>query len=615
MKQVFVAALVLALVGCGAGSSGAHGRRVIVLGVDAMDPAFLERHWDALPNLRSLRDAGGLTRLQTTMPPQSPVAWSTFITGTDPEQHGVFDFVQRDAATGAILSSLGETIEPAHHLEIGPYALPLAKSHVRIFRRGRPFWELLAEHDIPVTVIHMPTNYPPVKQGEALAGMGTPDLEGTYGTFTYYTDDPLTSAGAVPGGRIVTVQPDGNRVILPVEGPVNTLRRDRRATQLELVADIDPDAQAMRGQIGDQPFILKQGEWSPWIHVRFTLMPGLAHMAGMFRLYAKQLHPSIQIYRSPINIDPAAPALEISFPSAFARQLDARIGPYYTQGIPEDTSALRQGALSLDEYLAQTRLIAADDDRLLDDALAHFREGFLFFYFSEIDQDSHVLWNKYEEKLLTTYQFVDRAIGRVLAQAQGASVMVMSDHGFAAFDRSVNLNTWLAREGLLHLTGGKVDWTKTKVYALGLNAVYINLVGREKNGIVRPGEERDALMADLRRGLRELRDPATGDRMIDNVTVVGPTSSTFAPDLIVGYAPGYRASWETALGEAPEGIVRSNTDAWIGDHCINADAVPGVLLSKRAPRVIRPRLKDLTVTILKEFGVAPDVAMSGTPVY
>jgi hypothetical protein len=360
----------------------------------------------------------------------------------------------------------------------------------------------------------------------------------------------------------------------------------------------------MLGRIGDQQFILRQGEWSPWIRVRFDLLPGVSRMAGMFRLYARELSPSIRIYLSPLNIDPADPALPVSAPADFARQVSRRIGPYYTQGIPEDTSALRQGALTLDDFLAQSRLIGADDQALLEDTLANFHEGFLFFYFSEIDQDSHMLWGKHNAHLLETYQYVDRQVGRVLAQAAGATVIVMSDHGFAAFDRSVNLNTWLAGEGLQH-----------KAYALGLNALYINLAGREKNGIVQPGAERDQLARDLIDRLREFRDPATGQRVIENVSRVGPSSSPFAPDLIVGYAPGYRASWETALGESPSGIVEPNTDAWIGDHCIAAEAVPGVLLSGRPPRVAAPRLKDLTVTILKEFNIAPDRAMSGAPVY
>jgi predicted AlkP superfamily phosphohydrolase/phosphomutase len=603
---------------CSHRASQAHGKAVIVLGVDGMDPNFVERHWSALPNLRRLRDLGGLTRLATTTPPQSPVAWATFITGTDPAEHGIFDFVHRDPSTMQPVSSMAETIEPAHQLAIGPYLLPLSKARVRSFRSGRAFWEILAEHGVPVTMIRMPTNYPPVERaGRALAGMGTPDLEGTFGTFTYYTDDPSEPGGAVPGGRIVPVAVVGHRVALPIDGPANSLRRDHRPVRLEMVADVEPDAPAARFKIGQQQFILKQGEWSQWIRVRFPLLGRLAGVAGMFRLYARELHPGIRIYRSPLNVDPADPALPISAPESYGRELARRIGPFYTQGIEEDTAALRQGVLDLDQYLEQSRLVAEEHTALLRDSLDRFREGLLFFYFSTIDRDSHMLWGQHETELLRTYETVDQDIGRVLDRAGDATVIVMSDHGFAAFNRGVNLNTWLWREGFLARGGPStsIDWKRTRAYAMGLNALYLNLTGREEHGIVAAGAERDRTLGELARRLREFRDPETGELAIADVRAVGKSASEFAPDLIVGYAPGYRASWETALGDVPADAIRINTDAWIGDHCIAAAAVPGVLLGNRRPRISDPQLKDLTVTILKEFGVAPDAAMSGRAIY
>jgi hypothetical protein len=92
-------------------------------------------------------------------------------------------------------------------------------------------------------------------------------------------------------------------------------------------------------------------------------------------------------------------------------------------------------------------------------------------------------------------------------------------------------------------------------------------------------------------------------------------NNRFAPDLIIGYAPGYRASWETALGAVPPDVFTKNDDAWIGDHCIAADAVPGILVGNRKLTVKDPQLKDLTVTILKEFGVLPTQEMKGRAIY
>ena len=115
-------------------------KKLIVLGIDGMDPGFLERHWESLPNLDRLRREGDFKRLGTTIPPQSPVAWSTFITGLDPGGHGIFDFVHRDPATMAPISSMGETVESKHTLPIGPYSLPLSSGKVLSFRQGKAFW-------------------------------------------------------------------------------------------------------------------------------------------------------------------------------------------------------------------------------------------------------------------------------------------------------------------------------------------------------------------------------------------------------------------------------------------------------------------------------------------
>jgi predicted AlkP superfamily phosphohydrolase/phosphomutase len=434
----------------------------------------------------------------------------------------------------------------------------------------------------------------------------------------------MESTRDVAGGRIVAVKAIDHRVALPVEGPANTLRRDHQAASLELIADIDPNNAVARFQIGEQQFILRQGEWSGWVRIRFPLIRGLAGAAGMFRVYARRLQPGIQIYISPLNIDPFDPALPISNPAEYSRDLAARIGPFYTQGIEEDTSAMRQGALDLTEYLEQSRLVAREHRMLLQDCLRSFREGLLFFYLSEIDQNSHMLWGRHNEELLRTYQSVDEAVGSVIDQAGGATIIVMSDHGFATFDRAVNLNTWLRREGYLNLdntqnvTRGEsfahVDWTRTQAYAMGLNGLYLNLAGRERIGIV-PASARDTLRTELSRRLLDFRDSENGRTVIADMSETAHTTSSFAPDLIVGYAAGYRASWETALGFVPPEVIETNTDAWIGDHCISAAAVPGVLLGNRAPRISNPRLKDLTVTILNEFGVPPAEGMNGRPVY
>lgn len=555
-------------------------KRVIVLGVDGMDPAFVERHWDALPNLRALRDSGYFGRLRTTNPPQSPVAWSTFITGLDPDEHGIYDFVERDPVTRAPFSSMAETEGPKFVLPLGPYLLPLSGGQVQTLRKGKAFWQTLTEHGVPVSVQRMPINYPPEKVGVALSGMGTPDLLGTLGTFTFFTDEPAEMAREVSGGRIVKTQVSNGRAELLLEGPGNPLRKDHAPTSAAMTVDVN----LAQIRLGNQVVPIKEGEWSDWLTAEFTFIPHISSIRGMVRVFAKQLQPALEIYVSPINLDPADSALPISYPKNFSVKAENELGPYSTLGIPEDTSALRQEVLSLPEFRQQAELAFTEETKLLSYSLRQFKGGFLFFYFSSVDQNSHVLWGKHEDELLKVYREIDECVGMVRRREPNATLMILSDHGFTTFDRAVNLNTWLKQNGFAH-----------EAYAIGLNGLY----AKQKEPL------RSRLLAWI--------DADNGRRVIESLEETHPSAANkeIAPDLLVGYAAGYRASWQTGLGEAPPTLIDDNNDAWIGDHCVDPKLVPGVLFSSEKIAPKSPRLQDVTAAVLKRFGVEPMSRYSG----
>jgi hypothetical protein len=465
----------------------------------------------------------------------------------------------------------------------------------------------------------MPVNFPPVHcHCQELSGMGTPDLEGTFGTFSFFTDDPFVASGEVAGGRIVRVRLADSDAVLPLPGPANSLRKDRAQTKIEIVIHVDAATRAARFDLPDERIILKQGEWSDWLRVSFPMLPGVsAH--GIVRIYAKELSPRLQIYVSPVNIDPSHPDLPISVPSGYSRELSQAIGPFYTQGIAEDTAALRRGVFELPEYLEQSRKVTEEQLVLLRYGIRHFERGVFFQHLLGIDQNSHMLWAKHEPELLETYQRIDEAIGWVRTQVPAATLIVMSDHGFAAFYRAFHLNTWLYREGFLSLndptaTGpdelfAHVDWSKTQAYALGLNGLYLNVRGRERQGIVEPGGAAERLLDVISRRLLAYRDPQSGQQAISDMysprQLFHGEALALAPDLIVGYSPGYRCSWQSALGAVPAETIEENRDAWIGDHCIAPRHVPGVLLANRRLRLAHPQLADVPAKILQEFGVQP----------
>jgi predicted AlkP superfamily phosphohydrolase/phosphomutase len=577
LRFAFLTIIVL-LAACGR----RNNRKLIVIGVDGMDPAFVERHWSDLPHLDRLRREGSFSRLGTTTPPQSPVAWSTFITGLDPAEHGIFDFVHRDPATHEPYLSTDRLIEPRFKIPLGPYELPLSRARVESLRRGKAFWQTLSERKVPVTIVRMPVNYPPLPYGEELSGMETPDLRGTQGTFSFFTDDSEEMNRGGPGSLIRKVEVNDGHVDLTLEGPPNSLRKDDAYATVSLGVDIDPLQPYARIRAGKRFIIVRQGEWSEWIPVDFSLIPGVISARGMVRVFAKQLHPGFALYFSPVNIDPEKPALPISVPSSLARDLGASLprGRFATLGIPEDTAALRQGVFDLPQFLSQTQLVLNEERGLLDAALSRYSDGFLFFYFSSVDQNSHILWGKHEPELLRVYKAVDASIGDALRREPGVPFMVMSDHGFSTFDTAVDLNTWLLRQGFLEVdANGKIDWLRTRAYAMGLNAVYVT--GANRN--------------DLRRRLLDFH-PA-----IESVTEIHPSKAnrSVAPDFVVGYAPGYRASWQTGLGEVSGEVLAPNQDAWIADHCIDAREVPGVLFATQG---IADRARALHASTLKDLG-------------
>jgi predicted AlkP superfamily phosphohydrolase/phosphomutase len=568
-------------------------KSLIVLGIDGMDPGFVESHWSSLPALARLKQTGRFVRLATTVPPQSPVAWSSFITGTNPDRHGIFDFVHRDPKTLQPFSSDSETEEPRWQVPFGPYLLPLSSARIKSLRRGKAFWERLAERNVPVMVMRMPANYPPIPVGKTLSGMGTPDLQGTLGTFSFFTNAVDETTHEVPGGRIIKVQVENGRTVLTFPGPPNTIRRDHRSTSTSITVDIDSEHNAARVLSGERVAVLNQGEWSDWLPADFTLLEHVASVHGMFRVYLKAVRPDFELYVSPVNMDPAAPALPVVHPADWGKVIARDIGPFFTLGIPEDTAALRSRVFDLHEFREQAGLVLKDEQALLHHSLGEFQHGLLFFYFSAVDQNSHVLWKRHEEELLTVYRAMDAAVTEIQEKKPNVPLIVLSDHGFSSFERAVNLNTWLGHRGFLTTkfqTGEKndltsIDWTSTEAYALGLNGLYLNMRGREAHGTVQWGEARRALLANLREQLLAWRDAANGKPVISAVYQTHPAAQNteVAPDLIVGYSPGYRASWQTGLGGVPSDELEDNTDAWIADHCIDPTYVPGVLFTSQVP--------------------------------
>jgi len=631
---------------------------VVVLGFDGMDPVLCERMMDAgqLPNLDRMRKLGGYRPLGTTIPPQSPVAWASFITGANPGVHGIFDFIHRDPTRQCSpFYAAAETVVGKEGWDVGEYRVPLTfwpfehqPTQTLLRRGGTPFWDYLDEAGVPTWIYDIPANYPPSTSHHGhvccLAGMGVPDLLGGYGTYQHFSEDTFrvkTEGGGIRKPLIFK----NDAATGTLTGPSNTVLKDPKSVEVKFQIFRHPGKPTARIELQGQSVVLKEGEWSEWHKVDFALeMPSFlpdSHVSGIVRFYLQEVRPNFRLYVTPVNIDPSDPGEQkITEPQEFITEISDELGLFYTAGFQEDHKALSNKVFVDEEYHKQVDHVLLERYNMLGYALKQHEDGLLFFYFSSTDLQAHMFWwdsdekhplrtpeeaRKYHGVIVDLYRQMDQVVGDVWERyGDGATILVMSDHGFCNFRRQFNLNTWLRDNGyvqpgncksLLNPRRGRlVDWNTTKAYGLGLNGLYVNLVGRERDGIVGP-TKREALLDEIAEKLLAVRDPENGRPVIAHVyrrdeVYCGPLAST-APDLIIGYHRGYRASWATTLGDITDEIISDNDSAWSADHCIAADQVPGVIFSNKPILRDQPSLVDMAPTVLELFGVRTPSTMEG----
>ncbi len=409
-----------------------------------------------------------------------------------------------------------------------------------------------------------------------------------------------------------------------------------------------------------------------------------------------------RVFVPPINIDPLdpPPQIPISAPPQFAAELQHEIGhPYETLGWACITNPLKDfedSKLPEQSFMDDLQTTEALREELLMAGLQRAGEWDVYFQvFSTPDRAGHMLFREFDaahpkhdaalaetsvhafgrtfplkDAIPQVYMNADRIVGRVLdAIGSGALppdtlLLVVSDHGFSSFRRQVNLNNALHELGYLvfretddtgaPLSGvesildapgsvrdmlGYVDWTRTRAYSLGLGEVFVNLAGREPQGIVKPGEY-DALVEAIRADLLALKDPQDGAAVVTSVSrrdvlyngpwwkegtalrkvyrkMVEVEHDGFA-DLFLGYAPFYRVAWANSLGGLDGATITDNDNHWSGDHVsVDPSHVPGILLANR--RMARPAeagLMDVGPTILERYGLDPSpphTEMDGHP--
>jgi len=617
--------------------------RVVVVGLDGMDFHITQEMLTKgeLPNLKRLAENGTFSPLQTTTPPISPVAWSSFITGTNPGKHNIFDFLTRDPKSYLPDLASAKVEQKNKTLKIGKYAIPLGKPLIRILRKSRPFWSVLSDNGIFSTIIRVPITFPPDQfYGLQLSAMGVPDLRGTQGSFTYFTDDPGLYQ-KYTGGEVQKVTPVDGGFEGSLAGPPNPI--SQKGEELVLPFRFTIEADGGNFSIGGTEVRLEPGKYSEWLKLPFKAGPGVT-LQGIARFYLISTKPHFKLYVTPLNIDPEKPAMPISHPSVYADYLAKKIGPYSTLGLAEDTWALNEGLVSHEMFEIQADDIFNERKKMLFHSLEQSRKGAVVCVFDTTDRVQHMFFRflragdtaspedqKRGRKIADTYKKMDTMIGELLERiSERDALVILSDHGFESFDRQVNLNNWLLENGYLVVKedsttandeeNREVDWSKTKAYAMGLNGLFLNILDRESQGCIAAGAEAQALKDELIKRLTHLTDPGRDENPITEVfdsakQYQGPYTSN-APDLIIGYNRGFRSSWNAVLGQLDKTVFEDNVKNWSGDHCIHPKWVPGVLFSNRklanqSASSRKPGIWDVPTTILHWFGIDRPAYMDG----
>ncbi len=599
-------------------------KKVVIIGIDAFDPKVMDKLMGEgrLPNFKRLGETGSYSRLETTMPPETPVAWSAAATGSNPGKYGLYDFISRNPETYTPQLNLA-------HEKQGPFGTQYESS-----LKGVPFWRITSDAGISTTVIRWPVTFPPEKvKGRMLSGLGVVDIKGFLNSYRFYTTESI-SPESEGSDKVVKVSKEGNMIRTKLSGPV--VRKGSDLVDVEVPMDIEVNKDSATITIDNAKYPVKTKGWSGWIRVKFKA-GFMRDVYGVFKVYLLSTEPDFNMYATSVQIDPENPVVDMSYPKDYAKELAGKIGLFYTLGMPEDTKAVTEGRIGKQVFLEQINQIEEEREKMFWHEFGRFNEGVLAFGFDSSDRLQHMFWtNKVlsnaspdfsvPQEIEDYYVKKDSFLGKVMDRVDNDTVLIIfSDHGFNSFERAVSINTWLVENGYMVIAqepdeshSGElfeyVDWSKTKAYSLGFTSLYINMRGREGEGIV--GEkDKEALVSEIINKLENLTDKKTGKKAIAHAyaakDIYKGEYMESSPDIVIGFEQGYRMSWQNAVGGLAPEVFMDNKEEWAGDHLIDRQYVPGILFTNFKVSKENPALADLAPTVLSFLGIKPPEAMDG----
>jgi predicted AlkP superfamily phosphohydrolase/phosphomutase len=437
LKLVGLVAASLLLPACG-GAEKQSDTRVVVFGVDGLDPEMLQERIDRgmMPNFKKLVEGGAnFQSLQTSWPPQSPVAWSNFISGTNPGKHGLYDFIHVNRETYGIGSSMVESDPVGMEMTLFGFDIPLTGGDVRSSRKAPAFWQSMSAQGVPVFVHRMPASYPLVESDAVVyPDMGTPDLTGAASGVSYlWTEDPAKSSKTTDSTRMEKVKlnrrrPELWKLSTKMFGPddtavnVSDLKAEQKeaeeagnntranqiaveikkqqqvTTPVTFMIDNPTGVPQLAVEIEGAYAVAGLGEWSNWVKIEFGMLGGLIPVTGYTRFRFISAQP-FEVYAVPVQYDPYSPASPISSPEEAAAELADAIGPYFVQGFADAYKSYKSEVLDTEGFIDESDMVLRERTKMMHFGLDQIDEagGLLFLYTGSLDMRCHMLWHATDE--------------------------------------------------------------------------------------------------------------------------------------------------------------------------------------------------------------------------
>lgn len=270
------------------------------------------------------------------------------------------------------------------------------------------------------------------------------------------------------------------------------------------------------------------------------------------------------------------------YPDELGKRVHELVGKYNFEAVQSP---------NMERVIKSTYDVIAQRDKIFSYLLSAYDMDFYFFVFVETDRIQHYFWKfmqedspnvslsekkKYGNIISDIYKRLDDSIGMMLKYTRDEdTIMLVSDHGFGPMPRAFALSNWLRERGYTRYRSDKevsvpeppslfdkvkkrllrrpedgdkekalnwyfenIDWHTTTAFTEGASGgIFINMVDRQKQGIIKAGNEYEYLRRKIISELKELRDPSTGKRVVKDVyrreDIYATDDFTGVPDLIV----------------------------------------------------------------------------------